>query len=162
LPVVWEYGTEHGHSRQTDVFLDDSLAHGVGSGVVCGIHGPRNARVIFALSHSFPSIDRIRRTEIEEKFGDILLFGTYFHEVFMKAVVEQDIPPLSLGIPLSRREVQCLDLAAKGQTTQDIALKLGISQRTIQFHFDGIRAKLGAINRQEAVAKGISMGLIRH
>jgi LuxR family quorum-sensing system transcriptional regulator SolR len=41
-----------------------------------------------------------------------------------------------------------------------MAHKLGISERTVQFHFDGIRSKLGAANRQEAVAKAISAGII--
>lgn len=160
VPLIWEYATEHGKSPLTDAFLDDSLAHGVGSGVMCGIHGPRQTRVIFALSHASPRIDEHRRREIEERIGDILLLGTYFHEVFMKGVITQGIPPLLLGAPLTARQKQCLVLAAQGQTTQDIALKLGLSERTIQFHFDGIRAKLGAANRQEAVAKAMAAGVI--
>ena len=160
LPLFWEYTSERGHSKETDAFLDDSLAHGVGSGVICGIHGPRQTKVIFALSLGAPRIDEILRKEIEERLGDILLLGAYFHEVFMRAIVEQQIPPSSLGLPLSMRERQCLELAARGQTTQDIAVKLEISERTVQFHFDGIRAKLGAANRQEAVAKGMALGMI--
>lgn len=156
------YASEHGHSPQTDELLEDSLAHGVGSGVMCGIHGPRQTRAIYGLSHASPSMDPHRRQEIEERMGDILLLGTYFHEIFMKGVVEQGIPPPSRGAPLSAREKQCLALAAQGQTTQDIAVKLGISERTIQFHFDGIRSKLGAANRQEAVAKAITLGVLGH
>jgi DNA-binding CsgD family transcriptional regulator len=51
-------------------------------------------------------------------------------------------------------------LAAHGLTTGDIALRLNISARTAQFHFDCIRTKLGAATRQEAVAKGIAQGAI--
>jgi DNA-binding CsgD family transcriptional regulator len=54
-----------------------------------------------------------------------------------------------------------LVLAAHGQTTQDMAHALGIGERTIQFHFGGIRSKLGAANRQEAVAKAIATGIIQ-
>ena len=42
-----------------------------------------------------------------------------------------------------------------------MAYKLGISERTVQFHFDGIRSKLGAANRQEAIAKAIAAGIIQ-
>jgi DNA-binding CsgD family transcriptional regulator len=161
LPLVWDYASERGHSPQTDALLEDSLAHGVGSGVMCGIHGPRETRVIYGLSNASPCIDPHRRQEIEERMGNILLLGTYFHEIFMKSVVEQGIPPPSRGVPLSAREKQCLTLAAQGQTTQDMALQLGVSERTIQFHFDGIRGKLGAANRPEAVAKAIAAGLVK-
>ena len=43
-------------------------------------------------------------------------------------------------------------------TTDDISLKLDISSRTVQFHFDSIRSKLGAANRQEAIALGVQTG----
>jgi DNA-binding CsgD family transcriptional regulator len=65
----------------------------------------------------------------------------------MKGVIEQCVAPRSYGAPLSSRETECLTLAATGQTTPNIALKLGISERTVQFHFDGIRSELGAANR---------------
>ena len=49
---------------------------------------------------------------------------------------------------------------AHGLTTDDIADKLEISERTVQFHLDAVRTKLGAANRQEAVASGIRRGLV--
>jgi DNA-binding CsgD family transcriptional regulator len=160
LPLIWDYEGEHGRSAKSDVFLDESLAHGVGSGVVCGTHGAGHTRVIFALSNAAPRIDDLRRREIVERFGDILLLGACFHAIFMKSVVERGLPPSSQGAPLSARETQCLALAARGQTSQDIASQLGISERTVQFHFDGIRSKLGAANRQEAIAKAMARGMI--
>jgi len=160
LPLIWDYETEHGRDARSDAFLGDSLAYGVGSGVVCGMHGASHTRVIFALSNAAARIDDRRRSEIAERLGDILFLGACFHEIFMKSVVERGLPPLSQGTPLSRRETQCLELAARGLTTQGIAMRLGLSDRTIQFHFDGIRSKLGAANRQEAVAKGITQGVI--
>jgi len=57
------------------------------------------------------------------------------------------------GELLSDRERSCLSLAAKGQTSRDIADKLGINQRTVDFHFANIVRKLDVLNRQEAIAK---------
>jgi DNA-binding CsgD family transcriptional regulator len=124
------------------------------------MHGASHTRVIFAVSSATPKIDDQRRRETVEDLGNILLLGTFFHEIFMKSVVEQGLPPPSQGAPLSARETQCLALAAQGKTTQDIASQLGISERTIQFHFDGIRSKLSAANRQEAIAKAMAAKII--
>ena len=161
VPVVWDYAGEYGRDERADQFFKDSLAHGVGSGVVVGMHGPRNIRVIVALSTGAPCIDARMRDVISEDLGRIVLFAIYFHEIFMRSVVERGVAPASQGVPLSSREHECLTFAAHGQTSRDIAQKLGISERTIQFHFDSIRSKLGALNRQEAVAKAIASGIIR-
>lgn len=160
LPVIWDHDSEYGQSARIDRFLDDSLKHGVGSGVVVGIHGPHSVRVIVALSSRSPQISTIERASVANHLGEIVLFAISFHELFMKSVIARGIAPVSQGCPLSPRELQCIGLAARGQTSRDIAFKLGISERTIQFHFDSIRSKLGAANRQEAVAKAISSGLV--
>ena len=65
------------------------------------------------------------------------------------------------GELLSERERACLSLAARGQTSRDIADKLGINQRTVDFHFANIVRKLNVLNRQEAIAKA-AMGQWLH
>jgi DNA-binding CsgD family transcriptional regulator len=160
LPVIWDHDSEYGQSARIDTFLDDSLKHGVGSGVVVGIHGSHSVRVIVALSSRSRQISASERASVTNHLGEIVLFAIYFHELFMKSVIARGIAPESQGSPLSPRELQCIGLAARGQTSRDIAFKLGISERTIQFHFDSIRSKLGAANRQEAVAKAIADKLI--
>jgi LuxR family transcriptional activator of bioluminescence operon len=52
-------------------------------------------------------------------------------------------------------------MAAHGMTSADIGIKLGIVERTANFHFSNILSKLGALNRHEAIAKGMQLGLIR-
>jgi len=92
--------------------------------------------------------------------GNIVLFAHFFEEMFAATIIEQKIKPGSQGLPLSARERQCLSLAANGQTGIDIAYKLGITARTVQFHFDSIRTKLGASSRQEAIAKAVQAGIV--
>lgn len=160
LPMVWDYESERGKDQKTDAFLDDAAKYGVASGVAFALHDPRYERVLVALNSSQPKIDEQRRTHITSKIGDMLLLGTFFHEVFMKGVIERGLPPLSRGAALSYRQRECLQLASHGLSTEDIAYKLGITVRTAQFHFDSIRSKLAAANRQEAVAKGFAEGII--
>ena len=61
---------------------------------------------------------------------------------------------------LSPRELEILELAAKGLRNKVIADKLGISIRTVEGHFNSIFAKLGVFSRMEAVLDAISQHLI--
>ena len=56
-------------------------------------------------------------------------------------------------IRLSDREVETLTWAARGKTSADIALILGLSKRTVDFHIDNARTKLGVATRIEAAVK---------
>jgi DNA-binding NarL/FixJ family response regulator len=54
--------------------------------------------------------------------------------------------------PFSPREHQVLSLAAQGLTNKEIAFRLGISERTVQFHINSIFNKTATNTRTEAVA----------
>lgn len=60
--------------------------------------------------------------------------------------------------PLSPRETQVLQLAAEGLTNKEIAYRLGISERTIQFHMNSIFNKTASQSRTEAVALALRNG----
>lgn len=62
---------------------------------------------------------------------------------------------------LSEREMEILDMLALGQTTQQIANGLFLSENTIKTHVRHILEKLGAANRTEAVSKAMQMGILR-
>jgi DNA-binding NarL/FixJ family response regulator len=61
---------------------------------------------------------------------------------------------------LTAREVEVLQLLAQGLANKQIALSLGISEHTVKFHVSSIFAKLGVVNRTEAVRMGARKGLI--
>jgi DNA-binding CsgD family transcriptional regulator len=161
IPLVWDQTNVRGHGARSDAFLDDALAHGIASGVCFMFHGPHNSHVIVALNSRIERNDDFRLQAITRNLPDILMFGHYFHEIFMRSVIEIGTSPRAAGAPLSKRERECLGLAAHGMTTDDIAVKLDITPRTVQFHFDSIRSKLGAANRQEAIALGVQHGIVR-
>ena len=62
--------------------------------------------------------------------------------------------------PLTDREMQVLQLAAKGYTNKAIAVQLDISDRTVQGHLAHIFDKLQADSRTEAVMRAVSLGWI--
>ncbi|MEW1908002.1 response regulator transcription factor [Kitasatospora sp. NPDC085895] len=62
---------------------------------------------------------------------------------------------------LSLREVQVLELVARGLANLDVARELHISQATVKSHLVHIYAKLGVDSRTAAVAAATTRGLIR-
>ena len=61
---------------------------------------------------------------------------------------------------LTPRELEVLELLAKGMTNKEIAVELVITVRTIKFHVSSILRKLEAGNRTEAVRIAASRGII--
>jgi DNA-binding response OmpR family regulator len=61
---------------------------------------------------------------------------------------------------LNDREVEVLTWVARGKTSVEIAQIVGLTKRTIDFHIDNARAKLGATTRTEAVIKATTGRLI--
>ena len=159
LPLVWDQRIVRGARGRIDSFLDDALEFGIGSGVCIPLGDDIRTRVIVALNSRTPELNEARRQEIATSLGDIVLLAHYFHELFMTSAIRRSEVNFT-GRPLSSREIECLNLAARGMTTEDIGLKLGIGGRTVQFHFDSIRSKLAAANRQEAVARAVKAGII--
>jgi DNA-binding response OmpR family regulator len=68
--------------------------------------------------------------------------------------------PWPKAIVLSEREIEALTWSARGKTSDEIATILGLSKRTVDFHMDNARAKLGVATRTQAVVKAVTGGLI--
>jgi DNA-binding response OmpR family regulator len=63
-------------------------------------------------------------------------------------------------IYLSDREAEALTWSARGKTSDEIAQIIGVSRRTVDFHLDNARSKLGVATRIEAVANAVAAKLI--
>ena len=65
-----------------------------------------------------------------------------------------------MGAKLSVREKDCLRWRAMGKSDWEISQILAISERTVKFHLECARAKLGATNTVHAVARAMAHGLV--
>lgn len=61
---------------------------------------------------------------------------------------------------LSSREIEVLELAARGLRNKAIAEKLGISTRTVEGHFNTIFTKLGVSSRMAAILEAMTRHLV--
>jgi DNA-binding NarL/FixJ family response regulator len=62
--------------------------------------------------------------------------------------------------PLTRRELEVLELLALGLPNKTIAARLDISDQTVKSHVASICGKFGAANRTDAVRLAVRHGLI--
>lgn len=67
---------------------------------------------------------------------------------------------IELFEPLSEREIEVLQLMAKGLTNQVIATRLYLSPHTIKVHTRNIYGKLNVHNRTEAVDRARTLGIL--
>lgn len=74
--------------------------------------------------------------------------------------------PLALRAPdagngsLSLRQLEVLTLAATGASNKEIAMRLGIAERTVKSHLESVFEHLGAKNRTQAVLQAVARGLV--
>jgi len=59
---------------------------------------------------------------------------------------------------MSKREIEVLDLLVQGMSNKQIALKIGISEKTAEKHITNIYRKIGAANRAEAIRWALGPG----
>lgn len=119
-----------------------------GSQSVCGPECPRR------LQEGAPRIDRVCTVRdrpariICAKVGEVLT-------VFVRQVVQPPQPELT------ERELEVLSLVASGHTDTEVGDLLLISVATARTHMEHVRRKLDARSRTEAVARALTLGLIR-
>lgn len=63
-------------------------------------------------------------------------------------------------VTLSARQLECLSWASQGKTSQETALILGVSARTVNFHLYNAFEKLNVHSKNAAVARAIQLDLL--
>ena len=152
LPCLWESGSIVARGRLAR-FLHDAGAFGIRSGVAIPL-GASAPRAIVAFDASPATLPPSRRSAILARLGDMLWVAHAVHASRHAGVPAS--APVATG--LSQREQACLAMSARGLTSRDIATKLGIAARTVDFHIGNVLVKLAASNRHEAIAKAIAQG----
>nr|WP_153215953.1 LuxR family transcriptional regulator [Tritonibacter litoralis] len=85
---------------------------------------------------------------------DIEMAALLFHARFHDELSPKDV------ISLSSREIECLKWAAAGLLTKEIAFRLSLSDKTVEFHLRNATKRLNARNRTHAVARALVYGLL--
>jgi two-component system, NarL family, response regulator YdfI len=103
--------------------------------------------------------------EIVGEAPDLAAARALQHDVEADAILASAAPPFDLDGDtaeerLTPRELEVLSLMAEGLSNRVIAERLGISDQTVKFHVASVCGKLDALNRTDAVRRGLQRGLI--
>src|SRR5258706_3651193 len=140
-------------------FVLDAARFEIRSGIAISLHDGASGHVTLTFDSS-SSLTDARRDEMMAIVGDLTLIAMALHEGVLSWRVAKKTARRHAGPRLTQRECDCLKFAARGMTSADIGNKLSVTERTVNFHFSRLRRKLGALNRPEAIAKGVTMGFV--
>jgi LuxR family transcriptional activator of bioluminescence operon len=155
IPIIWKNEIYKG--RKEARVRSEAKDCGLVSGVSFPVHGSRGETAMLSLSTSRES--REAQEDIIAMMGKAQLLTCYLHEAVQRIVLSKGPIPLK-KINLTDREKECLLWAAEGKTGWEIANIIRISERTVTFHLQNAVQKLGVVNRQQAISRALSMGLI--
>jgi DNA-binding CsgD family transcriptional regulator len=167
-----ELASEPGHAfweaRQFDrdprhrLFLRESKAYGIESGLVIGLctRDPPSYAML-SLNRATPTFAAWSAEQRLLVAGQASILGKVLSRTLRRYLNKQELlfpaPPMKLNL----REREILTLAAAGKTSKEIAVTLGIAKITVDMHVGTILSKMGALNRNQAIAKAIATKLIK-
>lgn len=119
------------------------------SGFALPVHlGSRKTGVAIFFSPSV-AISRDMQIDIHRKIYQIL-----------RELMELEQREMGRHSAINGRETECLQHAGNGMTSEDIAELLSLSVHTVNAHLSSATSKLDSVNRIQAIAKAIRLGII--
>jgi len=155
-PMIWDDGLLQSESTEIRRFMSEARDFGINCGVSFPVH---TAQGDFAmLSFASEKLENPAGCCIQRVLPLGQLFTAYLHEA-VRRIFDSDALALA-KVELTQREKECLLWATEGKTAWETSQILDISERTVTFHLQNVQGKLGVNNRQQAVARAVSLGII--
>jgi DNA-binding CsgD family transcriptional regulator len=135
--------------------LEQASEFGIRHGVTIPIHDRQGkvATLTLAACESRSAFD----ARIEQYRHHLHLIAIYLHAQLRNVTPASTSP---LRPYLTQRERSCLQWAARGKSALDTAEIIRVSRRTVVFHTENAKRKLGVATMQQAVAKGLMYDII--
>lgn len=136
-------------------FWEDAVGHGVSYGVSLPMLAANSVRGMLTLTrgNDFPT-----EKELAGKWPQLLWLGQVAHHALSRQILHRWRS--SIGDGLSDRETEILRWVAEGKTNKQIASRINVTERTVNFHLNNAMAKLGVPNRTAAAVSALILGII--
>jgi len=158
VPIRWDKLAQiegFSSSKNLKVFKDAAI-YGLSNGVSIPLNSVGDNIAVFSIAIN----ERDNKNVI---LDNALLYAHTFATSLLERylLIELNEAQEQTQVRLTKRELECLFWATEGKTAWEISQILNVSERTAIFHLNNSSHKLGANNRQHAVALAIKKGLIR-
>jgi DNA-binding CsgD family transcriptional regulator len=151
VPFFWD--TEASHEElsppQQEMF-HEARRYGLTRGYTVPIHSVDAPRDFRASCSVVPDSDSLESAA----YSAVQLMSFYMYDAASKSAQAKDPPPVQK--PLSRRERQCLELAAQGKSDWVSSKILGLSERTVHNHVENAKRRLQVATRMQAVVHALA------
>lgn len=98
---------------------------------------------------------------IQQAIGNDMLIDLHRKSVaVMREALRLAFGAVTLAEKFNEREIECLQLVGNGMKSEAIGERLGLSVHTINAYLGSATTKLDAVNRIQAIAKAIRLGII--
>jgi DNA-binding CsgD family transcriptional regulator len=151
-PLIW---SEHMYGNESREMMEEARSYGLGHGLSLPVH--RGSKVVSMLS-----LARDRPFQSDAERAMVLAAGNVLAHC-LHVTSENLILPNALAkhTPrLSPREKECFLLVALGKSNWDIGKLLHISEASVAFHVQNVLRKMRVSTRTQAVAIGVTLGMI--
>ncbi|CAJ1898974.1 LuxR family transcriptional regulator [Aeromonas jandaei] len=157
LPIYWNRLDERARFLQEGSMNMMGLAaeFGLRNGLSFPLHGAGGENGIL----SFITSERASSDLLLESSPILSWMSNYIFEAAIR-VVRLNMQEAPAPEVLTERETECLFWASEGKTSCEIACILGITERTVNYHLNQVTRKTGSMNRYQAIAKGVSSGIL--
>lgn len=151
VPFFWDTqaANEEISPPQQEIYHEASR-YGLTRGYTVPIHSVNAPRDFRASCTVVPDSDTLPPAA----YSAVQLMAFYMYEAGSKDAAAKDPPPVQK--PLSRRERQCLELAAQGKSDWVSSKILGLSERTVHNHVENAKRRLQVATRVQAVVHALA------
>lgn len=157
-PIRWDklIASADFSSTQGLRVFEEAAQYGLYNGVSIPLKSASENIAVFSMAVNKRS-DAVELLDNAQMFSHT--FATHLFERYLQ--LEMSSQQADDKSALTKRELECLFWACEGKTAWEISQIVGVSERTVLFHLNNSTSKLGAVNRQHAVALAIKKGLIK-
>lgn len=155
-PISWDEKMAAEYVNISQEVYSAAFCMGITDGISLPIHSQSGGSAVFNVIHK-RTFDGSSQEPIKD-LPELYLLAVHIHQAikrFLKVENKQ-----AAATKVTKREKECLLFSAQGLKTTAIAYELAISESTVTFHFKNAMIKLSARNRQQAIARAITLGVI--